>query len=79
MVLSYNFGNVYEHELTRKLQNSKNIRKPSDIELQSIKSETMKTVRGTVQADILKEDQDKILAFFNRIFKGYGRYTTVFY
>ena len=41
-----------------------NARKPSDSELQSIKSETMKTVRGTVQADILKEDWDRILAFF---------------
>src|SRR4029077_4560814 len=32
-------------------------RKPSEKELAEIKSQTLKAVRGTVQADILKEDQ----------------------
>ena len=45
-----------------------NSKKPSDSELQSIKSETMKTVRGTVQADILKEDQGQNTCIFSTEF-----------
>ena len=41
-----------------------NGKEPSADELQEIFSKTIQTVRGTVQADILKEDQAQTPAFF---------------
>jgi isobutyryl-CoA mutase len=43
-------------------------RPPSVAELQDIKSETLSTVRGTVQADILKEDQGQNTCIFSTEF-----------
>ena len=43
----------------------KNARKPSADELKLISSDTIKSVRGTVQADILKEDQGQNTCIFS--------------
>ncbi|MFB4163342.1 fused isobutyryl-CoA mutase/GTPase IcmF [Alteribacillus sp. JSM 102045] len=46
----------------------KNERKPSNEEYEKIKTETLSTVRGTVQADILKEDQGQNTCIFSTEF-----------
>jgi len=43
-------------------------RSPSQLELDSLKAETLRTVRGTVQADILKEDQGQNTCIFSTEF-----------
>jgi methylmalonyl-CoA mutase len=43
-------------------------RKPSDVEAAEIKLHTLRTVRGTVQADILKEDQGQNTCIFSTEF-----------
>jgi len=43
-------------------------RKPTDRELDAIRSRVLKTVRGTVQADILKEDQGQNTCIFSTEF-----------
>ena len=45
-----------------------NAREPRPEELQGIKEETLKSVRGTVQADILKEDQGQNTCIFSTEF-----------
>ncbi|MDA8196738.1 MAG: methylmalonyl-CoA mutase family protein [Actinomycetota bacterium] len=45
-----------------------NGRRPSDEEINSITSEVLSTVRGTVQADILKEDQGQNTCIFSTEF-----------
>lgn len=47
---------------------AQNNRKPSDKDLEDIKSFTLKNVRGTVQADILKEDQAQNTCIFSTEF-----------
>ena len=42
----------------------KNGREPSETEFEEIRSRTLRTVRGTVQADILKEDQGQNTCIF---------------
>ena len=58
-----------------------NNREPSDGEMDAVKAFALENVRGTVQADILKEDQGpKYLHILNGIqFEIDGRYSTVFY
>lgn len=46
----------------------KNSRDPNDKELEELKVETLKHVRGTVQADILKEDQAQNTCIFSTEF-----------
>src|SRR5258706_467224 len=46
----------------------KNSRQPNEEELESIKKETLASVRGTVQADILKEDQGQNTCIFSTEF-----------
>src|SRR6185437_1211906 len=43
-------------------------RKPTASELESIKKQTLSSVRGTVQADILKEDQGQNTCIFSTEF-----------
>jgi len=43
----------------------KNDRSPNDTEYQKIKADTLQNVRGTVQADILKEDQGQNTCLFS--------------
>ncbi len=43
-------------------------RKPTEAELRKIKAETLSSVRGTVQADILKEDQGQNTCIFSTEF-----------
>ncbi len=45
-----------------------NNREPNEQELQEIKDDTLQTVRGTVQADILKEDQGQNTCIFSTEF-----------
>ncbi len=47
---------------------SKNARKPDENEYSTIKSYALKSVRGTVQADILKEDQGQNTCIFSTEF-----------
>ena len=47
---------------------AQNNRKPTDKDLEDIKSFTLKNVRGTVQADILKEDQAQNTCIFSTEF-----------
>ncbi len=47
------------------LFNSKNNRQPDDNELKEIKAKVFENVRGTVQADILKEDQGQNTCIFS--------------
>lgn len=50
-------------------------------EYDDVKAFTLQTVRGTVQADILKEDQGQnTCIFFNRVRTSFnGRYSAIFY
>src|SRR5699024_3851879 len=43
-------------------------RKPTDEEYEAIKNKTVSTIRGTVQADILKEDQGQNTCIFSTEF-----------
>ncbi len=47
---------------------AENDRRPNEQELQSISAEVLSTVRGTVQADILKEDQGQNTCIFSTEF-----------
>ena len=47
---------------------TENGRKPTDLEVDEIKAWTLSTVRGTVQADILKEDQGQNTCIFSTEF-----------
>src|SRR4030095_613557 len=46
----------------------KNSRQPNEKELDDIKAQTLASVRGTVQADILKEDQGQNTCIFSTEF-----------
>ncbi len=53
---------------------------PSPEQQRIIVDQTLNVVRGTVQADILKEDQAQNLHLLNRVFTAaYGRYSRIFY
>ena len=64
-------GHVHEHghrPAGRQVPASRTDARPTEDELQKIKAWTLSTVRGTVQADILKEDQGQNTCIFSTEF-----------
>ena len=66
MMLAFFFNAATEQQV--ELFREKNGREPSDAEYGEIRACTMQTVRGTVQADILKEDQGQNTCIFSTEF-----------
>jgi isobutyryl-CoA mutase len=63
MILAFFFNTALDQQLD-KFENEKG-RKPNDKEIVVIRSRVFSTVRGTVQADILKEDQAQNTCIFS--------------
>lgn len=61
------FMNTAVHQQVDKFK-AKNGRQPDEAEFEAIKAATLQTVRGTVQADILKEDQGQNTCIFSTEF-----------
>ncbi|MBE0503747.1 MAG: methylmalonyl-CoA mutase family protein [Desulfuromonadales bacterium] len=66
MMLAFFFNAATEQQV--ELFREKNKREPSAAEYQEIRACTLQTVRGTVQADILKEDQGQNTCIFSTEF-----------
>jgi len=66
MMLAMFFNAAIEQQVDRFQE--KNARKPSGAEYAEIRSRTLQSVRGTVQADILKEDQGQNTCIFSTEF-----------
>jgi len=66
VLLAFYFNTAIEQQV--EIFNQKNRRPPSEIEWEEIKRYTLKNVRGTVQADILKEDQAQNTCIFSTEF-----------
>ncbi len=66
MMLAFFFNAATEQQV--ELFREKNNREPSAAEYQEIRACTLQTVRGTVQADILKEDQGQNTCIFSTEF-----------
>ncbi|HEY5975900.1 MAG TPA: methylmalonyl-CoA mutase family protein, partial [Geobacteraceae bacterium] len=66
MMLAFFFNAAIEQQVD--LFRGKHGRAPSDAEYEEIRSCTLQTVRGTVQADILKEDQGQNTCIFSTEF-----------
>jgi methylmalonyl-CoA mutase len=66
MMLAFFFNAAIEQQVDVFCE--KNGREPSDAEYKEIRSCTLQTVRGTVQADILKEDQGQNTCIFSTEF-----------
>jgi methylmalonyl-CoA mutase len=66
MMLAFFFNAATEQQV--ELFRKKNVREPSEAEYLSIRACTLQTVRGTVQADILKEDQGQNTCIFSTEF-----------
>ncbi|MGQ0503667.1 MAG: fused isobutyryl-CoA mutase/GTPase IcmF, partial [Panacagrimonas sp.] len=66
MILAMFMNTAIEQQVTK--FNADNGRDPSDGELQKIRAWTLSNVRGTVQADILKEDQGQNTCIFSTEF-----------
>jgi methylmalonyl-CoA mutase len=66
MMLAFFFNAATEQQLD--IFRDKNGREPSDAEYLEIRTCTLQTVRGTVQADILKEDQGQNTCIFSTEF-----------
>ena len=66
MMLAFFFNAAIDQQVARFRE--KNGREPGDAEYAEIKSCTLQTVRGTVQADILKEDQGQNTCIFSTEF-----------
>jgi len=64
LAMFFNAAIDQQVELFRQAQS----REPDDAELQSIRNQAVSTVRGTVQADILKEDQGQNTCIFSTEF-----------
>ena len=65
-ILAFFMNTAMEQQLTK--FRSDNKREPTDDELAKIKAWTLENVRGTVQADILKEDQGQNTCIFSTEF-----------
>jgi methylmalonyl-CoA mutase len=63
MMLALFFNTAIDQQVDR--FKAENKREPSEEEYQRIKAATLSTVRGTVQADILKEDQGQNTCIFS--------------
>jgi isobutyryl-CoA mutase len=66
MILAMFFNTAIDQQVAR--FRSENRRDPSEDELEKIRQWTLSTVRGTVQADILKEDQGQNTCIFSTEF-----------
>ncbi|MUV37419.1 Isobutyryl-CoA mutase [Lentibacillus sp. JNUCC-1] len=66
IILAMFFNTAIDQKVA--LFEEENGRKPSDQEYETIKNETISVVRGTVQADILKEDQGQNTCIFSTEF-----------
>jgi methylmalonyl-CoA mutase len=66
MMLAFFFNAATEQQIDRFREH--NGREPSDAEYLEIRACTLQTVRGTVQADILKEDQGQNTCIFSTEF-----------
>jgi methylmalonyl-CoA mutase len=66
IILAMFFNTALEQQLVK--FKAENGREPTEDELQKIKEWTLSTVRGTVQADILKEDQGQNTCIFSTEF-----------
>jgi methylmalonyl-CoA mutase len=62
IILAMFFNTAIDQQVEKFRQEHK--REPDDAEYKKIKTHTLKTVRGTVQADILKEDQGQNTCIF---------------
>ncbi|MCB1756756.1 MAG: cobalamin-dependent protein, partial [Gammaproteobacteria bacterium] len=65
-ILAFYFNTAFRQQFAKFEQ--ENQRPPSDEETEKIKAWTLKNVRGTVQADILKEDQGQNTCLFSTEF-----------
>ncbi|HBR97159.1 MAG TPA: methylmalonyl-CoA mutase [Gammaproteobacteria bacterium] len=65
-ILAFYFNSALRQQLQR--FEDENDRKPTDEEIEKIKAWTLSNVRGTVQADILKEDQGQNTCLFSTEF-----------
>ncbi|MGL1834144.1 fused isobutyryl-CoA mutase/GTPase IcmF [Rhodocyclaceae bacterium SMB388] len=66
IILAFYFNTAIDQQVAKfKVDNG---REPTEDELQKIKAWTLSTVRGTVQADILKEDQGQNTCIFSTEF-----------
>ncbi len=65
-ILAMFFNTAIDQQVERFLK--QNSRQPNEKELKQIKKETLSAVRGTVQADILKEDQGQNTCIFSTEF-----------
>ena len=66
IILAFYFNTAIDQQVTK--FKADNGREPTEDELQKIKAWTLSTVRGTVQADILKEDQGQNTCIFSTEF-----------
>ncbi|MCX7569913.1 methylmalonyl-CoA mutase family protein [Tumebacillus sp. DT12] len=66
IILAMFMNTAYEQQVQKFVDNEG--RQPNEEELQQIKAYTLSTVRGTVQADILKEDQGQNTCIFSTEF-----------
>ena len=66
MILAMFMNAAIDQQVMKFVQ--KNGRQPSEVEMAEIKEWTLQTVRGTVQADILKEDQGQNTCIFSTEF-----------
>lgn len=65
-ILAFYFNTAFHQQRTRFV--AKNNREPNDTEMAELRSWTLANVRGTVQADILKEDQGQNTCIFSTEF-----------
>jgi len=66
IILAMYFNTAIDQQIERFIE--KNDREPTTEEYETIKDETLSVVRGTVQADILKEDQGQNTCIFSTEF-----------
>ncbi len=66
IILAMYFNNAFDHQIAKFERD--NHRPPTDDEIEKIKLWVLKNLRGTVQADILKEDQGQNTCIFSTEF-----------
>ncbi len=66
VILAFYFNTAFDQQIAR--FNTDNGRDPTEDEIEKIREWTLETIRGTVQADILKEDQGQNTCIFSTEF-----------
>ncbi|WP_099160085.1 fused isobutyryl-CoA mutase/GTPase IcmF [Virgibacillus ndiopensis] len=66
IILAMFFNTAIDQQITKFKE--ENNREPNDVEYEKLKDDTLAVVRGTVQADILKEDQGQNTCIFSTEF-----------